>query len=377
MNLCYYTLIGCSLVLLGCRTTPETSSSAQEAEPGVSTRTNRLQKPVSLDQSAFSVVPTTNQLDAQWLQTPTNFFRLGPGDTIEIEVIGEAASRTAAVVGPDGKIYFGLLPGTFVWGLTLAEARKALEDGLQKFFREQPRVTLTLRGVASQRIWILGQVPNPGIYPLATPLTLLEAISLAGGSAGGISAEAVGAGAPAANLRNSFVMREGKLLGVDFYRLFQKGDMSQNIYLQADDFIYLKPGGAPKVYVLGAVARSGPVPFVDKVSLLSAIASAGSTVPYANFREVAIIRGSLTKPSLATVNYRAVAKGQAPDVLLEPGDIVYVPFSPFKQIGELADSVLQQFVRTIALNEGVRAVNPAAGPVGISVGIDTGTGPIR
>lgn len=385
MNLQYYTLIGCILALLGCKTAPVASTQGNEPGQGMSPGTNRVQKSVPLDQQAFSVVATTNQLEAQWLRTPTNFFKLGPGDTIEIELLGEAASRASAVVGPDGKIYFGLLPGTFVWGLTLAETKKVLEEGLQKFFRDQPLIALTLRGVTSQRVWILGQVAAPGIYPLATPLTLLEAISLAGGSAagganaGGGANEGANAGAPEGELRNSFVMREGRLLGVDFYRLLQKGDLSQNIYLQADDFVYLKPGGALNVYVLGAVAKSGPVPFVDKVSLLGAVASAGSTVPYAQFSEVAIIRGSLTKPSLAKVNYRAITKGQAPDVWLEPGDIVYVPFSPFRTIGEIAEMTLDRFVRSVAISEGVRAVNSGTAPVGISIGLDggLGVGPVR
>jgi hypothetical protein len=84
---------------------------------------------------------------------------------------------------------------------------------------------------------------------------------------------------------------------------------------------------------------------------------------------------------VATVNYKAIAKGQAPDIWLEPGDIVYVPFSPFRAIGELADRVLHQFVGAIALNEGVRAVDrngslasPILGLGGSGLG---GIGPIR
>jgi len=370
MNLRYLALFGCILgAVVGCKTTQPPSSTGNETPMDGSVLTNRVQKAVPIDQQAFTVVANTNQLDPQWLRSPTNLFKLGPGDVIEIEILGEAASRSQVLVGPDGKIYFGLLPGTFVWGLTLGEAKKLLDESLQKFFREQPQVALTLRSVASQRIWILGNVSAPGVYPLATPLTLLDAISLAGGTVGGV------AGASDADLRNSFVMREGRLLPVDFYRLLRKGELSsQNIYLQADDFVYVRPGAAQSVHVLGAVARSGAVPFVDKISLLSAVASSGGTVPYAQFWDVAIIRGSLNNPSVTSVNYRDIAKGKAPDVLLEPGDIVYVPFSPFRKIGELADYVLKQFVSTLALNEGIRSVNRGAGPVGITVGLGAGLG---
>src|SRR5688500_19855020 len=44
-----------------------------------------------------------------------------------------------------------------------------------------------------------------------------------------------------ADLRRAFIVRRGKLLPVDFYKLLKEGDLYQNIYLEADDFIYM-PG---------------------------------------------------------------------------------------------------------------------------------------
>jgi len=43
-------------------------------------------------------------------------------------LIGDPASRTITVVGPDGKLYFNLLPGVDVWGLTLTDAKARLEN---------------------------------------------------------------------------------------------------------------------------------------------------------------------------------------------------------------------------------------------------------
>src|SRR6266851_4700587 len=75
----------------------------------------------------FNSVNASNQIRPEWLVSPTNFFRLGPGDTIEIEALGEPGPPSAALVGPDGKIYYGLLGGIFVWGLTLTDAKELLE----------------------------------------------------------------------------------------------------------------------------------------------------------------------------------------------------------------------------------------------------------
>src|SRR5438309_2013157 len=69
----------------------------------------------------FTVAPATNRLNPEWLQPATNLFTLGPGDRLEIELMGDDTTRTSAFVGPDGKIYFYLLPGLDVWGLTLAQ----------------------------------------------------------------------------------------------------------------------------------------------------------------------------------------------------------------------------------------------------------------
>ena len=128
-------------------------------------------------------VNMTNQLNPDWLQPPQNLFTLGPGDKVELEIIGEITSKTITMVAPDGKIYFNLLPGVDVWGLTLAQAKARLEDELSKFVRERPQVSLVLRAIESKRIWILGRVQAPGVYAMTMPTTVLEAISMAGGTA--------------------------------------------------------------------------------------------------------------------------------------------------------------------------------------------------
>src|SRR5689334_8660359 len=59
---------------------------------------------------------------------PAEPFTLGPGDRIEVEILSDPASRSLLSVGPDGRIYYYLLPGLDVWGLTLAQTRALLEQ---------------------------------------------------------------------------------------------------------------------------------------------------------------------------------------------------------------------------------------------------------
>lgn len=393
------TVLGCTTLLLvaGCRHSAPPVRTLQPFSPRMSTAT-----------TAKSVV------DPAWLKAPTDFFTLGPGDRLEIEVMGEPATRAFTAVAPDGKIYYYLLPGLDVWGLTLSEAKTRLETELVNYIRGEPRVALTLRGVESKRVWLLGRLASPGVYPMTTPMTLLEAIALAGGpanttsasplltmvasprlTAGGgrvgamgslaVAAPTYGGAAPAAHvpagslavassgdddladLSRSFILRDGRRLPIDFQRLLNEGDLRYNIYLQPDDFVYVPTAGTREVYVLGAVLQPQPVGEGRALTLLSAIAGAGGPVKNADLTQVAVVRGSLAEPKVSIVDLRAILKGQAQDVQLESRDIVYVPTTPYRILNRYVDLILETFVRTVGANEGTRAVSRDGAAVGVNV----------
>lgn len=335
---------------------------------------------------AFAIVTPTpvtpessqNLFDETLLKRPDTPFTLGPGDKLDIELLGDPATRSTTTVGPDGKIYFYLLPGLDVWGLTLPQARDQIARELQKYMRESPAVAISLRSVESKRIWLLGRVTNPGVYPISGPTTLLEAIAQAGGPASTASFASAATAArgssrsvasEAADLKRGFIIRKGKMLPVDFNRLLRDGDLYQNIYLQPDDFVYLPSAGSQNVHVLGAVAAPRTVAVDGQLSLVQTIAEAGGTAKNAYVSHVAIVRGSLTSPRIAIVDYGAIVHGRAPDVLLEAQDIVYVPYTPYRTLARYADVILETFARTVGVNEGARAVNPDAVPVVPTVGL--------
>ena len=320
----------------------------------------------------------SNAVEAPTLRRVEDLFVLGPGDRVEIEILGNAASRAITFVGPDGKIYYNLLRGQDVWGLTLAQTRDLLEKELGKYMGS-PQVVVTLREVASRHIWLLGRLNRPGIYPMPGPMSLLESIATAGGTAHSASQVTT---AELADLRHSFVMRSGRNLGVDFYRLLHDGDTSQNIYLEPDDFVFFPSTVSQEVYVLGAVRSPRAVPYQEPMTVSSAIAGADGPVFYewltpstggrvtdAYLSHVAVVRGSLAQPEVAIVDYRAILKSGAPDVGLEPGDIVYVPNSPYGTLKSYVNMVVSTFVTTIAANEGLRA-----GGATNSIGVTTSTG---
>ena len=311
----------------------------------------------------FQTVDNLDRPTAAMLQPPTEPFRIGVGDLIEIEVLEVGGTRRVCKVMPDGLIYYDLLPGYRAEGQTLNELRDNLAIELAQHYRS-PQVGVILRGVNSKRVWVLGRVNTPGLYPLDQPTTVLEALARSGGL---FASRFSGTTEELADLKHSFLVRDGNMLPVDFYALLREGDMSQNVYLKNGDYIFLPSALSKQIYVLGAVNKPRAVGFMDQVTLVSSIASAFDVQPTAHTRRILVIRGSFTAPQVAVIDYEAIRRGEAPDLPLAPGDIVWVPESPWSNLSDYTKVVLNTFVRTVAANEGARFAVPNAPAVDINL----------
>jgi polysaccharide biosynthesis/export protein len=327
------------------------------------------------------VLTNTAKLDPSLLKLPEEKFTLGPGDRIEVDVMGEPGSAALLTVGPDGKIYYGMLPGLDVWGLTLEQTQDLIQKELGRYVRGKIEIGIVLRGVESKKVWMLGRVAAPGVYSMSNSITLMEAIFNAGGPLNVLGAtgtggtrdiSTIGMNEDLVDYKKSFVLRNGKMLPVDIGRLM-KGDMTQNIYLHPDDYVYFAPGYSQEVHVFGAVGSPRTVPYTHGMTLMTAIAYAGGTAWDAYKRQVAIVRGSLQTPEIAIVDFGKIERGEAPNVYVAPGDIVFVPTKPWKKLEQYWDIVTSTFVGSVAINEGANAVlSRAAQPTGIFIPLGAG-----
>ncbi|NIO21583.1 MAG: hypothetical protein GTN76_12775, partial [Candidatus Aenigmarchaeota archaeon] len=111
-------------------------------------------------------------------------YRIGPGDVLHISVWGNEELTSdrgqGIMVRPDGKISIPLLQDVTAEGLTTEELRSVIETRLKEFVVE-PIVTVTVLKVNFPKYFIMGEIANPGTYPLRQRTTILQAISLAGG----------------------------------------------------------------------------------------------------------------------------------------------------------------------------------------------------
>ena len=127
--------------------------------------------------AALVMAPAT----AQQLVTPTaGDYRLNPGDIIEISVWKEPELQREVLLLPDGNIAFPLVGTVQAAGRTPSEIQAEVEERLTRFFPE-PVVTVSILQVAGNKLYVTGQVNQPGQFTVDQPVDVLQAIALAGG----------------------------------------------------------------------------------------------------------------------------------------------------------------------------------------------------
>jgi polysaccharide export outer membrane protein len=108
-------------------------------------------------------------------------YQIGAGDVLQISVWKEPdASVPSAVVRPDGKISMPMLKEVEVIGLTPIEAEKVITGHLTKFINEAD-VTVIVSAINSKKVYLVGGVKKEGPIPYTYRMTILQALSEAGG----------------------------------------------------------------------------------------------------------------------------------------------------------------------------------------------------
>lgn len=318
------------------------------AAPGRAQETNLLVPgpvPVTTNRAQTLSISTTDQL-AEWQKR----FTLGPGDTFDISLYERPeTARQGITIGPDGRINYLEARDVMAAGLAIDELRAKLEEILSKYHRA-PRVVINPTAFVSKKYYVLGNVNGRGVYPLDRPISLIEAVARAKGFVMAFPQQQTW---PQADFGRSFLIRrrsDGTFgrVPVDFEALFLEGDLSQNIALEPDDYLFFPPLEAQEVYVLGEVNGPGPLPYTPNLTVLGAIAARGGFTTRAYKSKVLVVRGSLSRPETFVVNVADVLKARALDFRLQNRDIVYVHERPFARAEELAEQAALTFVQSLA-----------------------------
>ena len=153
---------------------------------------------------------------------------IGPSDVLEIQVWREPDFSRQVLVRPDGKITFPLIGDIQASDMSTMDLRALLTEKLQGFV-DNPEVTVIVLESRSKNFYITGRVNRPGTYPLSSHMTVLQALSVAGG---------FGEWAHKDNIR--IIRRSGEkeeALPFDYDKVISGKNLEQNILLEPNDTI--------------------------------------------------------------------------------------------------------------------------------------------
>ena len=157
-------------------------------------------------------------------------FILGVGDEVELTVYRHDDLNKKVRIPPDGINTFPLIGEIRTNGTSIHQLRGKIKDSLSVYLVE-PQVSLEITSYKGQKIFILGEVNNPGVYQIDTPTTIIEAIAKAGGYTldGKYTSVVLIRGRP----------EKPELKRLDLKKTFTIGDLSQNVFLKSGDVVYV------------------------------------------------------------------------------------------------------------------------------------------
>lgn len=247
-------------------------------------------------------------------------YRMNSGDKISISVYGHDDLGITTKISPDGTVGMLFLGQVKLSGRTIIEARDEIERGLTPYVKH-PVVGVTVLEVASETVTISGAVNSPGMYGISASTRLADAYAMAGGTAHRLLH---GDEVDTANLDDSIIIRDGKLLPVDMRAAIERGDKLHNIRLHKDDYIYIMPRLEASLTVCGEVSNPTRRFFEPGIGILEALTDAG-WMKETHWSHVIIIRNGLVNPKLYKIDIDGILVGKCKNILLKANDIIYVP----------------------------------------------------
>ena len=281
-------------------------------------------------------------------------YRVGPGDVLNIVVwnhpelaLTPAGAGSSALltgvnelgngynVAPNGTIQFPFAGVVKVAGLNEFQIRERLASRLSAYVND-PQITVRVQAYRSARVYVDGEVRNPGVLPITDiPMTLPEALNLAGG----MTAEAD---------RSSLMLtRAGKTTRIDLPALARSNIDPTRILLKDGDLLRVVSRQDSKVYLMGDVyLPTAQVMHDGNVTLAAALGEAGGVRPESgNPRQVYVIRrGTNGEPEIYHLDAsRPIAYVLAADFRLQPRDIVFVDAAPVVRWNRVISNLLPSY----------------------------------
>jgi polysaccharide biosynthesis/export protein len=264
--------------------------------------------------------------------------RIGPQDLLEITVFEAPEMNRTLRVSLDGEISWQLLGEVKAAGLTPRELEAAMEELLRRTYMKDPHVGVFVRELQSHPVSVVGAVKRPGVFQIPGTRSVIELLSMAEGLADDagdtvlIMRGANPAEPGAAESQDSAREGNSEIVKVNLKNLLESTDPSVNVPVHPGDIV--KVARARIVYVVGEVKKPGG--FVlntnENISVLQALALAEGVTRTSAKSQARIIRTDpiTDKRTEIPLDLGKIQTSKAPDPILQPKDVVFVPGSSAK-----------------------------------------------
>ena len=286
--------------------------------------------PVYSQVRGTSLPETTANLPAQ---------KIGPRDLVTVQVYDSPELSRSIRVGSDGTIKLPMLKEkVMAEGLMPNELEvviaKALEDG---GLLVEPSVTVTVAEYSSRPISVAGSVRTPLTFQANSPVTLLEALTRAGGLTSDAGSEIlISKSQPGLDgAQTSLIQR------VAVKALIDAADPDSNIRLSGGEEIRVPEAG--KVFVVGNVKKPGAFSVQDgaETSVLKLLALAEGLSQFAGKQAYIYRREASGSKNEIPIELNKILERKSPDVTLLASDVLYVPDN---KKGRLSMAVLEKLL---------------------------------
>jgi polysaccharide export outer membrane protein len=215
---------------------------------------------------------------------------IGPQDVLTVQVFDQPDLGGKFTVEADGTFTFPLVGRIKAGGLTLRRFEIDLHGKLADGYFRNPQVTVAVEQYRSQRVFVMGEVRQPGPVALTGGMTLIEAMSRAGSTLPSASGEVAIVRAAAGSASGPVTPDQES--GTEIYRAsvrdLESGALSQNIQLRDGDTIFVPR--AESVYVFGHVKNPGAYGIQKNTTVLQALSLAGGVTESAAMNRIQVIR---------------------------------------------------------------------------------------
>jgi polysaccharide export outer membrane protein len=275
------------------------------------------------------------------LKSTADDYILGPNDQLQMWALGaEELSAKPFRIDPQGNVDLPLIGQLQAGGRTVASVKTELTERLKTYLRE-PQVTLSVAQYQSQPVSIVGAVNTPGTQFLQGRKTLLEVLSMSGGlrpDAGSTLKITRRKGWGKLELEKSRITEDGEfsVAEINVKSLMAGERPGDNIAVMPHDVVSVPR--AEMVYVIGEVKKAGG--FVlgenESISVIQALSMAEGMTGVASPSNARILRavpGSTERQDInVNVKMLLARDTKAPNVALQPNDILFIPSSMTKRI---------------------------------------------